>query len=58
MNQHGQKSSPLMASLTKKTKHQIFFSLLTQRFAAAFEDLNSSLAQFTGKLWSCKMAQK
>jgi len=42
----------------KKTKHQIFFSLLTQRFAAAFEDLNSSLAQFTGKLWSCKMAQK
>jgi len=43
-----------MTYLGKKTKPKTkkFFSLLTQRLAASFEGLNSSLAQSTGQLWS------
>jgi len=35
-----------------------FFSLQTRRLAESIEDLISSLAQLTGKLWSCKMVRK
>jgi len=36
----------------------IFFSLQTARLSKSFEGLNSSLAQLTGELWSCNVAQK
>jgi len=41
-----------------ETQNQIFFSLWTRRLAESLEGLNSSLAQFTGELWNCKVAQK
>jgi len=47
-----------MISSTKNPKHKNFFSLPTRRIAKFFEDFNSSLAQVTGKLWSCKVVQK
>jgi len=43
-----------MTSLTKKT----FFSLQTRRLAESFEGLDSSQAQSTGELWSCKLVRK
>jgi len=48
-----------MTSPTKKTKPKPYiFSLRTRRLAVSFEGLNSSLAQSTGELWSCKVARK
>jgi len=46
-----------MTSLTKNPKTKNYFSLQTRRSAESFEGLNSSLAQSTGELWSCKVAQ-
>ena len=47
-----------MMSSIKNPKPKIFFSLLTRRIANFFEGLNSSLAQVTDELWSCKVVQK
>jgi len=47
-----------MTSPTKNPKPQNLFSLQSTKLAAFFEGLNSSLAQPTGELWSCKMAWK
>jgi len=46
-----------MTSPTEKpeTKTKIFFHC---RLAESFDSLNSSLAQLTGELWSCKVAWK
>jgi len=43
-----------MMSPTKNPKPKNFFSLQTGRLAKSFEGLNSSLAQSTGELRSCK----
>jgi len=45
-----------MTSLKKKTL-KILFSLQTQGLARSFEDLISSLAQYTDKFWSCKVGR-
>ena len=40
-----------------KPKGTIFFLILTKRLVDSAEGLNSSLAQSTGELWSCKKLQ-
>jgi len=55
LNQKVQKPTPIMTSPTKKP--ETFFSLQTRRLAECFEGLDSSLAQSTGELWSCKVAR-
>ena len=42
-------------NLEPKTKK--FFSLQMRRLTESFEGMNSSPAQLTGELWSCKVAR-
>jgi len=58
LSQNGQKPTPFTTPPTKnlKPKPKKFFSLQTRRLAKSFEGLDSSLAQLTGELWSCKVA--
>jgi len=49
----------LIYDITQKNlKTFQIFLLQTKRLAESFDGLNSSLAQPTGELWSCKVAQK
>jgi len=58
--QHGLKPPPLMMSPKKKRNPKLFiyFLMQTRRLATSFEGFNSSLAQWSGKLWNCQVAWK
>jgi len=47
------KNLPTYDVTQKKKETKNFFLVLTWRLAESSESLNSSLAQFPGKLWSC-----
>jgi len=54
-----QRHAPIMTSPTEnpKPKMKIFFSKSTRRLSESVKGLNSSLAQSTSELWSCKKLQ-
>jgi len=57
LSQNGQKPTPLVTSLIKSPKPQIFFHCRLKDLLHLFEGLNISLAQLNGQLRSCKVAQ-